>query len=115
MLDPDGNEIADAIGSENAKDITEFVNANKKITEEVENGNYTEQEADAIADKVFSLIEQEGMTGDAAFAQAKKEADDTRDDGEQESSGLYDTQIYDEEGKPVLTQEQDKKRSRRLA
>ena len=50
------------------------------------------------------------MTGDAAFAQAKKEADDTRDDGEQESSGLYDTQIYDEEGKPVLTQEQDKKK-----
>ena len=109
VLDPDGNEIADAIGSENAKDITEFVNANKKITEEVENGNYTEQEADAIADKVFSLIEQEGMTGDAAFAQAKKEADDARGGEEQESSGLYDTQIYDEEGKPVLTQEQDKK------
>ena len=101
VLDPDGNEIADAIGSENAKDITEFVNANKKITEEVENGNYTEQEADVIADKVFTLIEQEGMTGDAAFAQAKKEADGAPDDGEQESSGLYDTQIYDEEGKPV--------------
>lgn len=98
VLDPDGNEIADAIGSENAKDITEFVNANKKITEEVENGNYTEQEADVIADKVFTLIEQEGMTGDAAFAQAKKEADDARGG---------------EKGKPVLvedktqTEEQD--------
>jgi hypothetical protein len=93
VLDPDGNEIADAIGSENAKDITEFVNANKKITEEVENGNYTEQEADAIADKVFSLIEQGGMTGDAAFAQAKKEADDARSEGEQTTATTEEQEI----------------------
>jgi len=73
VMDPDGNEFANATGAENAIDITEFVNEDRKLVQETEDGVYNEQESTDIANRAWVLIDQEGMSGAAAFKQAKDE------------------------------------------